>query len=207
MKYLSIDIETSGLDSEKHTTLSIAAIVEDTKNKLPFDQCPKFNVIIPRRDIYGTPTALIMNGDIIKLMRDYIDGDDEVKRLLNFNSGYLFIEESNVVKAFYEFLLENGFGSDEHSSKDNLKPITINVAGKNFATFDQKFLNCLPWWKKLIRVRSRILDPAMLFWNPYEDETLPSLKECKERAQIDPVVKHVALDDAWDVIQLMRNFY
>ena len=86
-------------------------------------------------------------------------------------------------------------------------PITINVAGKNFATFDKLFLEQLPWWKKLIKIRQRILDPAILMTDWKNDTSLPNLTTCKERANIDGVVTHNALEDAWDVIQILRKFY
>ena len=87
------------------------------------------------------------------------------------------------------------------------KPIIINVAGKNFGTFDKLFLEQLPWWQKLIRVRSRILDPSILFCDWNEDDSLPSLIRCKERANIEGIVTHNALEDAWDVIELLRKHY
>ena len=42
-------------------------------------------------------------------------------------------------------------------------------------------------------------------WN--EDESLPSLIKCKERANIEGIVTHNALEDAWDVIELLRKHY
>ena len=87
------------------------------------------------------------------------------------------------------------------------KPITINVAGKNFGTFDKLFLEELPWWKKLIRTRSRIIDPSILFVDWSNDEAIPSLTKCKERANIEGIVTHNALEDAWDVIELLRKNY
>jgi hypothetical protein len=85
--------------------------------------------------------------------------------------------------------------------------LTINVAGKNFGTFDKLFLDELPWWRKLIKVRQRIIDPSILYCRWDEDESIPSLKKCKERADIDGEVAHTALEDAWDVVQMLRKFY
>jgi oligoribonuclease (3'-5' exoribonuclease) len=51
MKYISVDIETTGLDPEKNKIISVAAIIEDTENKLPFDQCPKFNVAVLQNEL------------------------------------------------------------------------------------------------------------------------------------------------------------
>jgi hypothetical protein len=163
-----------------------------------------------------------MNKEIISLMGDYLEGTDEVKELLNTNSGYKFYTEDEVVKEFYHFLEENGFSHGLNNSggyiemKDGkhrpmingaTKPITINVAGKNFGTFDKLFLQELPWWQKLIRTRSRILDPAILFCDWNEDDSLPSLYKCKQRANVEGIVTHNALEDAWDVIELLRKHY
>ena len=37
-----------------------------------------------------------------------------------------------------------------------------------------------------------------------EDERLPDLLTCKERAGIKGKVTHKAIEDAWDVIELLR---
>jgi hypothetical protein len=223
MLYVSIDIETSGLNPDMNNVLSIGAIIEDTTKKLPYEELPKFNAIVLQNIIQGSPRAITMNGNIISMMGEYLEGKDEVRELLNNNSGYKFFTEDEVVKEFYYFLDENGFGQGlinnsggyveikdgKHRSMINgaTKPITINVAGKNFGTFDKLFLQELPWWQKLIRTRSRILDPAILFCDWNNDESLPSLTKCKERASIEGIVTHNALEDAWDVIELLRKNY
>jgi len=47
----------------------------------------------------------------------------------------------------------------------------------------------------------------MLFLDWETDEELPSLTNCKARAGIKGNVTHDALEDAWDVVQVLRNFY
>jgi oligoribonuclease (3'-5' exoribonuclease) len=111
MIYVSIDIETSGLEYKKHNVLSIGAIIEDTEKKLPFDDCPKFNALVVQREIVGSPTALTMNSNIISLMSDYIETDNEGRIKLqelenNKSYGYEFHDQDNVVKAFYWFLYQ-----------------------------------------------------------------------------------------------------
>jgi len=228
MIYISIDIETSGLEYKKHNVLSIGAIIEDTEKKLPFDECPKFNALVVQREIVGSPTALVMNSNIISLMSEYIETDNEGRVKLqelenNYSYGYEFYDQDNVVKAFYWFLYQNGFNEDINFTKEghsilkngkflpvingNTKPITINVAGKNFGVFDKLFLQELPWWTKLIRVRQRILDPAILMVNWNSDKSLPPLSVCKERAGLNNHVTHNALEDAWDVIEILRKTY
>jgi oligoribonuclease len=218
MKYVSIDIETSGLNHDMNHVLSIGAIIEDTDKKLPYEELPKFNVIVLQNNIQGSPRAITMNKDIISLMGDYLEGTDEVRTVLNNNSGYEFYEEDDVVKEFYKFLWCNGYGTLDSPSihvegkltpiiDSRTKPITLNVAGKNFGTFDKLFLQELPWWQKLIRTRQRVLDPAILCVDWANDTSLPSLTICKERMNVEGIVTHNALEDAWDVIEILRKFY
>lgn len=210
MLYVSIDIETSGLNPDSNHVLSIGAIIEDTTKKLPYEELPKFNAIVLQQNIQGSPRAITMNKGIISMMGDYIEGNDEVRNVLNDVSGYKFYEEDEVVKEFYYFLINNGYGDDylvRPTINGQSKPITINVAGKNFGTFDKLFLEDLPWWKKLIRTRSRVIDPSVLFVDWSNDNALPSLTKCKERANIEGIVTHNALEDAWDVIELLRKNY
>ena len=218
MIYVSIDIETSGLDHEKHKVLSIGAIIEDTEKKLPYEECPKFNAIVLQNEIIGSPRAITMNGGIIQMVGEYLEGTDETKHLMQTHSDYSFYHEDEVTKEFYMFLWCNGFSLlDSQSTHVNgklipiidgkTKPITLNVAGKNFGTFDKLFLQELPWWQKLIRTRQRILDPAILMVDWTNDKSLPNLTQCKERANVDGIVTHNALEDAWDVIEVLRKFY
>jgi hypothetical protein len=214
MIYVSIDIETSGLDHEKHKVLSIGAIIEDTEKKLPYDECPKFNAIVLQNEITGSPRALTMNKEIIAMIGEYLEGTNETRHLMNTHTDYSFYEKDEVVKKFYEFLWVNGYGDAVPNQllvtskiDSNSKPITLNVAGKNFGTFDKLFLQELPWWQKLIRTRQRVLDPAILMVDWKNDKSLPNLTQCKERADIQGVVTHNALEDAWDVIEVLRKFY
>jgi DNA polymerase III epsilon subunit-like protein len=222
MKYISIDIETTGLDPEKNKVISVAAIIEDTENKLPFDECPKFNVAVLQNELIGSARAITINKQLISDIADYQDANIETRKLIDSESEYKFITEDEIAKNFYWWLDENGLGNglNENNGYSTIvdgkikpvingstRPITINVAGKNFATFDMLFLKQLPWWQKLIKIRQRVLDPAILVVDWKNDTSLPNLKQCKERTGIEGIVTHNALEDAWDVIEVMRKFY
>ena len=221
MIYVSIDIETSGLNHDMNHVLSIGAIIEDTTKKLPYEELPKFNAIVLQNNIQGSPRAITMNKEIISLMGEYLEGKEEVRQQLKLSSGYQFFEEDEVVKEFYWWLERNGYFQGNNSGgyiqvdngyikpaiNGSTKPITLNVAGKNFGTFDKLFLQELPWWQKLIRTRQRVLDPAILCVDWVNDTSLPSLTTCKERTKVKGIVTHNALEDAWDVIEILRNFY
>lgn len=222
MIYVSIDIETSGLDPEKHKVLSIGAIIEDTEKKLSWDDIPKFNAVILQNEIVGSPRALSMNSKIINDISVMLEGSSDERLKLAMSTRFDFYEKEEVIKEFYWWLDKNGLGYGLSNSggytqvvdgvtrpmiNSGTKPITLNVAGKNFGTFDKLFLQQLPWWQKLIRTRQRVIDPAILFCDWKNDKALPSLSTCKDRAEIYGLVTHDAIEDAWDVIEVLRKFY
>jgi hypothetical protein len=213
MKYVSIDIETTGINREKCQILSIGAVIEDTNNPLPIEDLPKFHAaIIGREGLYGEPFALNMNKDLIETIVQYqTESDQDEKNDIVNMTGMQFLKEENIVIEFYNWLAKNGMidGVTEFTFNRGLptKKVYLNVAGKNFATFDKVFLEQLPRWKQLIDVRNRILDPAILFVDWKNDESLPGLGKCKDRAGIKGIVTHNALEDAIDVVEILRKVY
>lgn len=225
MIYLSIDIETSGLSSENHQILSVGVIVEDTNKKLPFKDIPKFHCAILHEEIKGGIFALNMNKDLISLINKYQTAKtQEDKDALSVVEDMLFLKEDDVCENLFRFLFRNNV-LDE-SLRDCLVNKMINVvdgvsypsvtratashitcAGKNFATFDKLFLEKLPRWKQLFKIHQRIIDPTILFTDWKKDTDLPNLTICKVRAKTGGEVTHNAVEDAWDVIQLMRTEY
>lgn len=224
MKYISIDVETTGLEKDRYQILSIGAILEDTTKKLSFEEIPKFHAAILHNEIIGSPFALNMNSKIIEAITQYQSArDQDEKNDLVQMTGMHFYQEDQVVEGFYRWLYDNGLvdfdpllggqmikienGKTYPALTSKMKPVTLNVAGKNFASFDKDFLERLPRWKQVIRIRQRIIDPSVIFTNWNEDKAMPSLYECKQRAKIEGIVTHDALEDAWDVIQLLRTQY
>jgi DNA polymerase III epsilon subunit-like protein len=226
MKFISIDTETTGLNPETCQLLSIGAIVEDTEKKLPFDQIPKFHCAILRggRDILqGELFALNMNKDIIERITQYsIARNQDEKDEIVKKTGMLFLREEEVAKAFFHFLIDAGVITPEFDYMETvevvnmktypalttkMKPFHLNVAGKNFHSGDQTYIERLPRWKQIFRIRHRHIDPSVLFVDWKNDESIPGLGKCKERAKVDGIVTHDALEDAWDVVQLLRTQY
>jgi len=225
MIYISIDVETTGLEKDRYQILSIGAILEDTTKKLSFEEIPKFHAAILHNEITGSPFALNMNKKIIEAIVQYQTAkDQDEKNDLVQMTGMYFYQEDQVVEGFYRWLYDNDvveFDMEKFKSQmvklengksypmltSKMKPVTINVAGKNFASFDKHFLERLPRWQQVIRIRQRIIDPSVIFTNWTDDKAIPSLYECKQRANIEGIVTHDALEDAWDVIQLLRTQY
>jgi oligoribonuclease len=230
MKYISIDIETTGLDPEFNQILSIGAVIEDTLNPLPFEELPKFHAVIRRESVYGSIFALNLNKDLIQAMKDYSEArTPELKEEIEESFGAKFYNEDEVVEALFQFCYRNGLvpvpntegwshmalglnfkvvdGISYPTLTSNMPKVYLNCAGKNFAGFDKKFLEKLPRWKQVFSIRSRVLDPGILFVDWINDESIPSLDQCKQRAGIEGVVTHNAVEDAMDVVMLLRQCY
>jgi len=207
MKYVSIDLETSGLSPEKHQILEFGAILEDTENLLNFEEIPKFHRIIEHREICGQPIAINMNERIIKILSEYGKSKDlkreEIKKQFNI------IREYELVNDFIDWLAPY-FSTEENSNLDlglYTYDFSINIAGKNFSSFDVKFLEKIGSWNEIVHYKRRIIDPSVLYVDWAKDDSLPSLEECLKRAGIEKSVAHNAVEDAWDVIQVLRKKY
>jgi hypothetical protein len=107
----------------------------------------------------------------------------------------LLWKRANQGKVCYEW-------EDLVKMKTRIQP--INVAGKNFARFDSRCIERVPRFNDIIAFSGRVLDPAMLYWNPISDKRLPSLEECCKRAQINSTIEHTSVSDALKVIELIR---
>jgi hypothetical protein len=82
----------------------------------------------------------------------------------------------------------------------------LNVAGKNFASFDWQFLKKLPNFQRRVSIRHGIIDPGMLYWSS-QDTNVPDTNTCYKRAGLDLEVLHTAVADALGVVKLIRSYY
>ena len=196
MKYVSIDIETTGLDSEACQILQIGAVIEDTSDPKPLEELPKFMCILEHENYSGQPTALSMNSWILKILAglEGLSKDDRIE----YRRTNKIIPASLAAKQFQMWLMANGFTAESTGA------VKINAAGKNFATFDKLFLQRLPSWSSCIQMRQRILDPAILCTDWKNDDSLPNLNTCLKRFKLEGEVTHDAVQDALDVIRVIR---
>jgi len=199
MIYLSIDIETTGLDYNNCQVLEIGAILENTDKKLDLKDIPKLRLVLIHNFIKGEPYALNMNKNLVQYIIDFnLKKADDISEYFdnlktkvitpNLAMEYLF----NWYKLEYIAL----FGCEPNNK--------VNVVGKNFTGFDNRFLELLPN-NSGYSFHRRVLDPAILYLEKDYDEVLPDLQTCLDRAEIEKSVAHTAVEDAWDVIQLLRN--
>lgn len=211
MRYLSIDTETTGLDRERHQVLEIGAIVEDTNNILEFEYIPKINIILHYDEFVGSAYALGLNSRIFDILKDYEKIKGNAQKVLEFQRevGSKIVSYYDAYTYLYVFL-ENNYLTPEEEKNDKKEviqnkwqPIHITAAGKNVAGFDIPFLMNLPKFREVFRFRSRCIDPGNYMVLP-EDEEMPSSDLCKQRAGLGEAVSHKALEDAWDMIQILR---
>jgi len=181
-KYVSIDIETTGLNPENCQVLEIGAVVDE--GTVPIEDCPTFHCYVDHGLFLGEPFALSMHTTILR-------------RIATHEGGYTYLQPWEVATRFHDFLKKHGL--DPENEK-------IVVAGKNYASFDARFLRKLTNWDKHVRVHHRILDPAALYWQPEIDGVeLPDTKTCMQRAGIGGEVAHTAVEDARTVALLIRR--
>lgn len=188
MRYVSIDIETTGLSPDASDIIEFGAVVEDTNvvdksiDELPFFHAyvlPPFREQYGRHVYVGDPYAISMHGDIFKRIATQADG-------------YRYLQTHELGSAFRTFLEEQKLG------------LPLLAAGKNFASFDKIFLERLPEFTNYVCFNHRSLDPTILYLQK-DDISPPSSKVCMERAGIKGDVVHTALEDAKIVIKLFRN--
>lgn len=186
--YVSIDLETTGLDEDYCQVLEFGAVIDDWHT--PIDQLPRFRRYIRPYDkingqayIYGQPYALALNAEIIGKLASNdpaIDAESCTEEKLGFY--------------FAAWLKEH-----------DVDPLHVIAAGKNFTGFDLQFLKQVHGFSEHVHFKHRAIDPAIFYWRPNIDTVLPSLKVCLERANFDSLVAHTAVEDCIDVIKLVRR--
>lgn len=189
MKYVSIDIETTGRNPQKHQMIEFGAVVEDMVS--PMSSLPTFHRYIVHYEYVCEPGAVSMNKEIFDILAQY-----DHKKPMN-EQKYPFVDVNYFFSEFIFWLYQHGVVSNT----DN--PESFTVAGKNFIGFDYQFMRKILYGSKF-RVKYRSLDPAILYWNPGSDEELPDLQECVNRAGFSDTVTHTAVEDAMLVLKLIR---
>lgn len=189
MRFLSIDIETTGLDPQRNQILEFGAVAIDTScGNAPY--VDEFRAVFIHEELNGNPIALTMNSELISEI-------NEVLRTKNFNyAEYNSDHSTNIFArnaAEFQVYFEQWLGSIGFTER-------LTLAGKNLASFDLKFIEAAGI---KIKYRHRMIDPAILYVNWEKDETLPDLQQCLDRAGIVKSVEHTSLADAIDVAELV----
>lgn len=174
MKFLSLDLETTGLDPDYCQILEIGAVVGDL-SETPVEDLPSFHCYVYHGQIVGETYALAMNQ---RILRELANG-----------GGHPVYDAWSVLQKF--------LGQHFDLCVDR-----ITLAGKNVMSFDLPFLRKLPGFAKNV-FHHRALDPGSMFWLPGDTE-VPSTETCFARCNMTTENQHIALADARDVVRLIR---
>lgn len=132
--YLSIDLETTGLDPSYCQILEFAAILDDWET--PVEQLPVYHKFLQHSPIVGEPFALSMHANLLRSMAD---------------PSFPTLDPMILVHDFLNWLTNKGVEGE------------VVVSGKNFAGFDLPFIRKLHGSERL-KFHRRVLDPGMLYW-------------------------------------------
>ncbi len=200
MQYVSLDIETTGLDPKKNQIVEVGAVLDEIGNTTPIEELPKFRAVLLHDEmVMGTYCANLHKNlwletlDIISLHKEALKRYEahQVKDTL-------YCRPHKLEEFFHNWLYRS------LSLPSDTRGIKINIAGKNPGTFDIPFLEALPGWQGLVKFHRRVLDPASHCIQP-DDEHIPDLQECLRRCGFEDTVKHTAVDDAIDIIRVIRQ--
>lgn len=189
MKILYIDLETTGLNPVHDQVLEIGMVIDDLANQKPLNELPSFQGLIHHPRYSGHPKALAMNAKLLEA-------------IANYDAAYTHFDHDEVAD-YAETWLNRNWQAGK----------SLNIGGKNVAKFDVPFLKTLlritqdePLKIGEYSVKQRAVDPGMLYLR-MEDDCVPDLNTCLERAGIAKRTNHTAIDDCLLVAELIRKRY
>jgi hypothetical protein len=198
MRFVSIDIETTGLDPDTCQVLEIGAVINTPG--IPLTELPTFRYRILRGIYRGEPHALGLNRDL--LMALAAKGQNPIA----------VIKDSDAMP-----LGRDWYGHEDGFTRKltawlrvwGIDPVKFVAAGKNFANFDAPFLKKLKTpGAPIIQWHHRILDPGSMYVRQ-ADTFVPDTAECCRRACLDPDdipgEEHTSIHDALVVVALIRR--
>ncbi len=180
MKFIILDLETTGLNPNVHSIIQVGAIAVDTGLWEYEGHQGTFEFTINPGDAVWSPNAIRMHQQSGLLTEALTNGHGP----------------DTFQRAFLSWLESAGYFlyHDE--------PERITLAGANVGGFDLQFLRRMHW--ENIYFDDRTIDPAIYCVDYEQDEKLPSLQTCKERTGNTTPVAHTALADCWDVYNILK---
>lgn len=179
--YLSLDIETTGLNSDRHQILEVAGVLN--LNHMDVRSCPNFRFLVkPEGDIIGNPYALVMNQRLLSMLADG-------KGIPAAEVGLMIAEVMQVWKERY----------GDPDTK-------FHLLGKNVSGFDYQFVKKqIPGWPDHL-IHYRMLDIGSMYATmkgiPGQSELD---KEVSARLLFDEGSEHQAYPDACVALELARQ--
>jgi len=203
--YMSLDIETTGLNKEKSEVLQIAAVLD---NGGPLESLPAFNVYIKNPTItHLEDGAFGMNINLMSSIANTKVGDNiNGVPVLTLAEAYeqLNIFFLNSYKLAYKWDKDNGIGKNYNGKYVR----NLQLAGKNVAAFDVPILvSAGKRWNVEFPIKSidyRFLDAGSMFFSKFG--YIAGLDDINKLTGRQPV-SHDGVRDAKDVIAAVRLAY
>ena len=152
MIYLSIDIETTGLNPERCQVLQVGGYLEDAANPKPREETPSFCFLLDHPSTVGDPYALSMNAWILNELVGFRKLSSYQRAEYNQSSPHPVLSPDVCWSELEKFLDRNL--PDKHGNR-------IVAAGKNFGSFDLQFISRLPGYGARYTFYARSLDPSI----------------------------------------------
>jgi hypothetical protein len=176
------------------------------------EDLPQYNRIIRHEQYTGGAFAINMNARIFEILakrETYRRGEEQDA----YDKHHGIISIKDLAKDFFDFLY-NHFRKNPVDDFTSVlgpnyqeAPFTITPAGKNFDSFDRKFIDIIPKWSQYINLRHRTIDPTSMYVDWYNDDTPPGLGDCFQRAGVPKIVTHKAVQDCLDTLLVIRREY
>lgn len=176
--YVSIDIETTGIDDKSHI-LQISAVYDDLKS--PISELKTIDLPIKYAVMrHCEPYAMGMNAELLKKM---------------MNKEFKTYSPNEAADELISFLFH---------VKELEGDKKVILAGKNVASFDIPKLNLFFGEDKRFSsvIHYKTLDVGSLYYDVFKDNvSLSEINKLTNRKE----VSHNALDDAFDVVYAVRH--
>ncbi len=224
MKYISLDIETTGLSLE-NDIIEVGLVLDDLHNPKPLKELPRIRVLFRHDRLTGQPYALGMHADsgLLKELQKTRTGTEENQVVRDDNSvlriapGQFLIQgpsdRRNLIDydgdTYSQDIYNKGWDLIKKWLEEVCKVNTnlpIRIAGKNVLGFDCRHLQARGFTQK-IPIDFRVLDVGTLFLPEHIQNNgrwLPSLVQCLKYSGIQKEIAHTAVEDALDVIECIR---
>ena len=124
LPYVSIDIETTGLDPATCQTLEIGAVIDDWAR--PLDQLPVFRRVLAWEQVAGSPYAMAFNADLLK----FIGNKPQEQESCPYVALNTWIEKCGIVKKAIPFDDILKLLSDEPIAWYDIPNYLVSVASK-----------------------------------------------------------------------------
>lgn len=205
--YISVDLETTGLNTEKSQILQIGWVIDDGVS--PIDQLEKGTVLIQNDTInYGENYAIGMNAWIFQELMKKQAERKYPTRTLQAGIFDLMVAIDKAAKLAHAFDVAQGL------KKPNQR---VQIAGKNVSNFDWVIiLNQLrkesssvgeaeynaSAVEKLVKVDHKFIDVGAVYFDTFGKN--PGFNEINALIG-NTEISHDALDDAMDVVIALRH--